>query len=232
MFTQYFKEIPTLIAGISDHSISFMPTDFDAPLTPHQREYLKQQTGWDIPQVFWRKQVHGDTILVAVNNARDCQGQKDADAYITQEKHLPIAIRTADCVPVFLYDPKQQAIGLVHAGWQGTVVAITQKTVIKMRDHFGCDPANILAVIGPCALPCCYHVGEEFKQYFPDCLEVREGKLYADVALANKKQLLAAGLTAGHIHQDKRCTICNQNFFSFRRQSDQSGRMISVMMMV
>src|SRR5208282_5241010 len=105
----------------------FTPVDFDSPLTQAQRVYLHQHSGIDIPQVFWRKQVHGEDILEATGGetSKDCP---DADAYITREKNLPIAIRTADCVPVFIFDPAHRVIGLAHAGWRGTYKAIAAKT--------------------------------------------------------------------------------------------------------
>src|SRR5208283_4027816 len=123
----FFKD-EGVLAMTSDASVDFTPVDFDSPLTVDQRAYLKKCSGLDIPQVFWRKQIHGDDVLVVEATPDSAQGRPDADAYITDEKYLPIAIRTADCVPVFIFDPQKRAIGLAHAGWRGTYKAITTKT--------------------------------------------------------------------------------------------------------
>lgn len=230
MMLKFFTQEAGLVAFMSDGSIDFTPTDFDAPLSAGQQHYLKQATGIAIPQVFWRKQVHGDTILDVNWEQRSSPQFLDADAYITNEKNLPIAIRTADCVPVFLVDPHQRVIGLAHAGWKGTLAQITLKTVKRMMESYGSNPQDIKAVIAPSIGSCCYEVGKEFNTYFPKNIIVRDNKFYADVAGVNYQQLLAAGLLPEHIIKHTDCTYCGNNYHSFRRDGAQSGRMISLMM--
>ena len=226
-----FFEEQKVFAFIGDKSMDFQPTDFDAPLTEAQRAYLKKECGVDVPHVFWRKQIHGDDVLVAKDSSFSSHGCPDADAYITVQKDLPIAIRTADCVPVFLFDPEKSAIGIVHAGWKGTVKEITYKTVLRMKESLGCKPENIQAVLGPAIQPCCYEVGEEFRQYFPNEIIERSGKLFVDVIKNNYKQLLKSGLKKEHIQNTGICTYCNPKYFSFRRDAEKAGRMISLMML-
>ncbi len=227
-----FFEGQDVVVFISDHSMDFQPTDFNAPLTVEQRDYLKKECGLDLPHVFWRKQVHGDDVLVAKDSSYSSKGCPDADAYITNRKNLPIAIRTADCVPVFLFDPIKRAIGLAHAGWKGTHQEIAYKTVLRMQESFGSNPEDIHAVLGPSIQPCCYEVGEEFRQYFPNEIIERAGKLYVDVTKNNYKQLLRAGIKKEHIQNTGICTHCNPKYHSFRRDAEESGRMISLMTLV
>ncbi len=227
-----FFEDHSVITFIGDGKMDFQPTDFDSSLTGEQRDYLKKETSCDIPQVFWRKQVHGDDILVARDSVSSSRGCPDADAYITCQKNLPIAIRTADCVPVLLLDPKKPAIGVVHAGWKGTVKEITYKTVIRMKETFGSNPLEMKAILGPAIQTCCYEVGGEFRQYFPEEIIERGGKLYVDVTKNNIKQLLKAGLKKENITNTGICTCCNSKYPSFRRDADKSGRMISLMMLI
>jgi len=220
------------IAFTSDASIDFTPTDFDSPLTDSQRAYLKTKCGVDISQVFWRKQVHGDDILVVgggVETSKDCP---DADAYITNEKNLPIAIRTADCVPVFIFDPLHRVIGWAHAGWKGTHQRIAVKTVQKMQEKYRSQPEGLKVILGPSIRECCYQVGEEFRDYFPSHVKERDGHLYLDVVEANRNQLLQAGVYPENIFDSGICTCCNKDYFSFRRQGAKAGRMISLMMLV
>ena len=220
-----------VVALMSDKAMDFTPVDFDAPLSELQRDYLKKETGVDIPHVFWRKQVHGDGILVAQGSSTSSQGLPDADAVITCQKNLPMAIRTADCVPVFLYDPIKSAIGLAHAGWKGTYQQIAYKTLMRMNEVFGCKAQDMHAVLGPSIQPCCYQVGEEFRQYFPNEVIERDGKLDVDVTENNYQQLLRAGLRKENITNTGICTCCNLKYFSFRREADKAGRMISLMML-
>lgn len=201
---------PHLIAFTSDASVDFTTQDFDAPLTPTQSIYLKTHTGIDIPRVFWRKQVHGDDVLI-VGKKACAKGCPDADAFITDQKNAPIAIRTADCVPVFIYDPLKQVIGLAHAGWKGTRQRIAAKTVQEMQDKFASRCYDLKVALGPAIRSCCYEV---------------------DIIAANRRQLTEAGIPDGNIFDCGVCTCCNKDYFSFRRDREKAGRMISLMMLL
>jgi len=227
----YFKD-KGLLALTSDASTDFIPADFDSPLTVSQREYLRKNSGEDIPQVFWRKQVHGDDVLVVSGGVNTSKGCPDADAYITNERKLPIAIRTADCVPVFIFDPVNRAIGLAHAGWRGTYKAIALKTAQKMQEKYSSQLPHLKIVLGPSIRECCYQVGEEFRDYFPSHVKDRQGHLYVNIVEANQAQLLQKGIRAENIFDSGICTCCNKNYFSYRRDGEKAGRMISLMMLI
>ncbi len=232
MQPEVFLKDEGIVALTSDGSIDFRPLDFDSPLTVGQRAYLQKNCGMDIPQVFWRKQVHGDNILVARDGVGASKGCPDADAYITDEKNLPIAIRTADCVPVFIFDPRHRVIGLAHAGWRGTYKAIATKTAQRMQEKYASQASSLKIVLGPSIRKCCYQVGEEFRDYFPAYVQDRGGFLYADMIGANRDQLLQAGVRAENILDSGICTCCNKDYFSFRRDGAKAGRMISLMMLM
>ncbi len=227
----FFKD-EGVLAMTSDASVDFTPVDFDSPLRVDQRAYLKKCSGLDIPQVFWRKQIHGDDVLMAEGTPGSSQGRPDADAYITNEKYLPIAIRTADCVPVFIFDPQKKAIGLAHAGWKGTYKSIAVKTVQRMQDKYASRCYDCKIVLGPSIRECCYQVGEEFRDYFPLHVKERAGHLYLDAIGANRDQLLQLGIRQENIFDSGICTCCHKNYFSFRRDGLKAGRMISLMMLI
>ncbi len=88
------------------------------------------------------------------------------DGLITDAPSLQIAVQAADCIPVIVVDRKRRAVGVFHAGWRGTVKRIVEKGVGEMRKHFGSDPRNMLAAIGPGIQSCCYEVGEEVRTQF------------------------------------------------------------------
>ena len=201
-------------------------------MTEAQRTYLKKICGTDIPQVFWRKQVHGDDILIALGGVAASKECPDADAYITREKNLPIAIRTADCVPVFIFDPVHRAIGLAHAGWKGTHKSIALKTIQKMQEKYASQPSDVKIVLGPSIRSCCYQVGQEFQEYFPRHVKEHSGHLYLDIISANRDQLLQAGVPPENIFDSDLCTCCNKGYFSHRRDASKAGRMISLMMLL
>ncbi len=228
-----FHQHKGLVSFISDASMDFTPTDFDAPLSISQQIYLKEQTGHNIPHVFWRKQVHGDGILIVKGDATSCRDQNDADAYITNRKHVPIAIRTADCVPVFIYDAAKKVIGLAHAGWKGTHQEIAKKTILAMQEHYDCRWHDLWVYLGPAIHACCYKVGHEFKAYFPqDVIDNDDGTISVDIIQANLRQIRQLGLNPLQISDSGECTCCNRNYFSFRRDKEKAGRMISLMMLL
>lgn len=88
------------------------------------------------------------------------------DGLITDTPGLLVAVQAADCLPVIIVDCKRRAVGVFHAGWRGTVKRIVEKGVGEMRKHFGSDPRNLVAAIGPGIQSCCYEVGEEVRTQF------------------------------------------------------------------
>jgi len=109
------------------------------------------------------RQIHSDLIhCVERAPAQILAG----DGLITDVPELLLAVQTADCLPVILVDQKRRAVGIFHAGWRGTVKRIVEKGVGEMRRHFGSDPRNLVAAIGPGIHGCCYEVGEEVRNKF------------------------------------------------------------------
>ena len=88
------------------------------------------------------------------------------DGMVTDTPGLLLAVQTADCLPIIVADRKRRAVGVFHAGWRGTVKRIVEKGVGEMRKHFGSDPRDLVAAIGPGIRGCCYEVGEEVRTTF------------------------------------------------------------------
>jgi purine-nucleoside/S-methyl-5'-thioadenosine phosphorylase / adenosine deaminase len=104
------------------------------------------------------RQIHSDVVHVfSKAPARPPQG----DAAICRQPELLLGIQTADCVPIFLADPRRRVVAAVHAGWRGTLARIVAKTLGRMRLEFGTQPENVLAALGPAIGVCCYEVGPE-----------------------------------------------------------------------
>ena len=92
--------------------------------------------------------------------------QLAGDGLITITPSLCIGIQSADCIPIILSDRKRRAVGVLHAGWRGTVKRIVEKGVGEMRRWFGTRPRDIQAAIGPGVHSCCYEVGAEVRDQF------------------------------------------------------------------
>jgi YfiH family protein len=172
------------------------------------------------------KQVHSDTV-VRVDEGRGCLG--NGDSLITDRPGVYLTIRTADCIPVLIIDPVRRAVGAVHAGWRGTAASIVAKTVERMRLEFGSEAGDLEAAIGPGIGQCCYEVSADvaarFAPWFPELSSVADA-VRIDLVEANRMQLAAAGVR--QIVAASRCTRCGSDeFHSFRRDGDLSGRMTS-----
>ncbi len=184
------------------------------------------------------KQAHGGKVALADES---CRGRgalsydtsiEGADALVTNTRNLPLAVFSADCLPVFLYAASVPAIGLIHASWRSTKEKITVSTVESLRKNFGVQAQDLLVGFGPAIRSCCYRVGEEFLEYFPGSTAQKDGFCYFDLACANKKQLLSLGVKESNIFDCALCTSCKEDaFFSFRKEGKDCGRMMSVMML-
>ena len=115
------------------------------------------------------RQVHKDHVAIVTASDRGngflrenrFDAVNGADALITDQPEVALMLFFADCVPIFLYDPVKRVIGLVHAGWRGTVLRIVGKTVRKMETVFGCNPTDMVAAIGPSIRVCCFETGAD-----------------------------------------------------------------------
>lgn len=103
--------------------------------------------------------VHGATVA-RVTQADNGTWVTHVDGLVTDEPGCALTMSFADCAPIFLFDPSNNAIGLGHAGWRGTVEDLPGALVWKMTAEFGSNPADLIAGIGPCIGRCCYEVDE------------------------------------------------------------------------
>jgi YfiH family protein len=176
-----------------------------------------------------------DTLVVEATDGGRVVGR--GDAMIAADAGLFLGMRFADCAPILLHDPVRRAVGLVHAGWRGTVHDVAGSAVQTMIKELGCSPKNILAMIGPSIGPCCYQVGEDViragETIMPQqSASAGNAQLFSrhngqhahfDLWEANRRQLEAAGvaqvLVAGL------CTACHtDHFFSHRAEQGRTGR--------
>ena len=163
------------------------------------------------------------------------------DALITDVPCCCVAVSTADCVPILLYDTKKQVVAAIHAGWRGTVQHIAALTIQVMADNYGSVSQNIIATIGPSISKESFEVGDEVYDAFVtagfevDKIASRHlltHKYHIDLWKANKLQLVNAGVPATQIEVSGLCTWTNhQQFFSARRLGIASGRILSGIML-
>jgi len=190
-------------------------------------------------------QVHGCEIreVLRANTARD--ELEGVDALVTNVPGVAISVRTADCIPVLLYDPVHKAVAAVHDGWRGTVQRLCQQVIVRMGELYGTDACDLLAVIGPGIGPESFQVGQEVADAFaaagfpmaeilrdcgpkaPTADNPMAGGLHIDLWRANQWLLEQAGVRSVQV-----AGICtykeNDRFFSARREGTKCGRIINV----
>ncbi|HEV8636912.1 MAG TPA: peptidoglycan editing factor PgeF [Chloroflexota bacterium] len=181
------------------------------------------------------EQVHGDRVVRVGVRERGAV-VPGADGLITDEPGVLPLLLFADCVPVCLLDPEAPAVGIAHAGWKGTVGRIAAGTVAAMVEAFGSRPDRLRAAIGPSIGGCCYEVSRGIAEQIqtsaphtegtrPVVRPGRRGRPHADLAAANRAQLLEAGLRPENVALAGLCTACRvDRFFSHRAEAGRAGR--------
>jgi hypothetical protein len=183
--------------------------------------------------------VHGTDIVYAdAPRPLDAPSPK-ADILFTDNPEVSLFMRFADCVPLLFHDPKKNVIGIAHAGWMGTLQGVAGTAIKGMQEHYGSDPADVVAGIGPSIGVDHYEVGEEVAAKFEaqhsahaeHILQRRDGSVYLDLWTANARQLKDAGVE--QIQVSGICTACNTNdWFSHRAEKGKTGRFGALMALV
>lgn len=173
-------------------------------------------------------QVHGSDVLHATNAGR----YEGFDALITNQPDLLVGVTVADCVPILIYDRGRQAVAAVHAGWRGTVGRIVQATLTKMQQQFDTRPADCYIYIGTCIDENSFEVGPDVAGQFDASLlqtNPETGRTCANLKRANADLCLAMGVPASQIEVSPFSTVLhNQDYFSYRAEHGQTGRMLAV----
>ncbi len=159
------------------------------------------------------------------------------DALITNTRGLPLISFYADCVPLYFVEPQKKVIALAHAGWQGTLKKIGEKTVSVMEKEFNVNSKDIWVAIGPSISRDFYEVNDivikkfkkEFKNYKEFVVDKGKNSYLLDLWCANINSLKEAGINDKHIILSNYCTYRdNKYFYSYRREKGKTGRMASI----
>lgn len=195
------------------------------------RRRVFQEIGRPVESIFDSWQVHGTHMLIADTPRKLDEQHQKGDIVATNRPGITLFMRFADCTPIFLYDPANQAICIVHAGWKGTLSRAVKAAVEGMAAAFGSLPGNLIAGIGPSIGPDHYEVGEEVakvgrenfgadaRNFFSHSV----GKHFLNLWDANEFILREAGVES--IERSNICTACDPSrWFSHRGENGKTGR--------
>ncbi|MCG6552326.1 MAG: peptidoglycan editing factor PgeF [Candidatus Magnetominusculus sp. LBB02] len=168
--------------------------------------------------------------VIMLRDDTDLQAQLIGDAVVTVRDNVIVGVRTADCVPILLYDPTTGAMGAVHAGWRGTAQGIMRAAIRAFTEEFNSRAQDILTAIGPSIRGCCYVVGEEVVEAVTaasgkgDYTTAKNGGVYVDLVRANMAQAISSDISPEHIWTSESCTFCcSDRFHSFRKEGVKRG---------
>ena len=183
--------------------------------------------------------MHTNKIFFIDKNFKNSKKKIKADAVVTNQKKIPIAILTADCVPILLYDNKKNMVAAIHAGWKGAFKGIISK-VINFMLKKGCNKKNIICAIGPCISQNSYNVGQDFMNKFlkRNIKNQIFFKIRKDIIYFNLQGYVKSQIKLNKISKIDTLNIdtfvSKNNFFSARRslklKHDDYGRNISIIM--
>ncbi len=202
-------------------------------------ELLGAAMGFDPKDLVFTHQIHSG-IIRRVGRAERGEGllrpvSVDCDGLITNEPGVCLAVFSADCTPILLFDPVGMAAGAVHAGWRGTALGIAERAVEAMVREYGTDPANLRAAIGPCIGPCCFETGPEVPEAMREALgpaaekAIRPAgeKYYVNLKELNRLWLRRCGVGSIDISPD--CTHCQpERFWSHRHTGFDRGAQAAI----
>ena len=230
-FSQLIAAESTRHGGVSPMpytSLNLGISTADAPENVSEnRSRFWQAMRVDPRQVATSHQIHGSQVL-PVTQPGHYEGY---DALITNRAGIVLAVTIADCTPVLIFDPVHRAVAAIHAGWRGTVQNIVVKTLDRMQQDFGTLPNECYAYIGTCIDECSFEVDYDVAEQFSDAyrrFEPATGKYLVNLKKANLDQLSARGMASSRIQVSPFSTVLhNQDFFSYRHEGGQTGRMLA-----
>ncbi len=207
----------------------------------HQRWFLNS-LGIRNEFVYRVRQVHGNRVYVlndpTVSVAR--VEKEEADAIVTHLSGRSLAVLTADCIPIIIYDPVRHVTGVVHAGRKGTEKFIFSNVVKILVREYGSSPLDLIVGMGPAIRGCCYEVDKSCVSPFLErtprhngwVREAKNGKFLLDLLEANRQEGVAVGIPLQNIYSDGPCTSCeNQRWYSYRKEGT-TGRMMTLAMLL
>ena len=194
----------------------------------------------DYQKLIRPNQEHTDCIKTVTKKIEEktpdfnIKAYQKTDGLITKQKDLTLVTTNADCILILFYDPKKKVIANVHSGWKGTIQRISEKTIIKMKKEFNCNPADIICCITPSIRKCHFEVEKEVKDMFEkefneilktntEIIEekIKDKKWNIDTVKINQIILQQQGVKPENIIDSGICSVCNSDIIHSYRVEKQ-----------
>jgi polyphenol oxidase len=213
----FFKKHKDIVAVFSEKLDGPMKLTGDAEIYERRKAFLKK-AGVIGKKTVYAEQMHGEGVSIAGWDSPNLI--QKTDSLITKEKDIYLCVTTADCIPVFFFDPVNHVVGLTHAGWKGIANGIIENTVREMM-RIGGKIESIEVALGPGIGKCHFEIKkdilEKFNKYLEFVSKKGNGKIFLDLKGIIKKKLLNLNIKKESIEVSDVCTFCDKIFFSYRR---------------
>jgi len=250
---EWADQFPELVAGFTTKNGGYSQQEYSSlnmgfhvgdvfENVQNNRHLLAGKLHYSVNQWVGCKQTHEVNIAEITEADRgigslDYESALDrVDGLITEDKDVLLTLCYADCVPIFFLAPSKRVIGIVHAGWKGSVHHIVGNMVQKFVEK-NASLNDIQVVIGPSICSSCYVVDEKVIRYVDEVLKNQESKPYhiitegqykLDLKKLNKTLLLEKGIPEENISTSSYCSSCQDTlFYSHRRDQGKTGRMMA-----
>lgn len=234
-----FKQFPEITFGFSTKwglgkkppyyfNMSYTVRDNKQSVTENRTSFFNE-IGLESEAVAFQKQIHGDGITVVIKGG-NCG---ESDAMVTGKKDIGIAISTADCCAIFIYDPVMEVITGVHSGWRGTAKKILSKVLNFLSDNYDSKPEDLICYLGPSIQQQNYEVGSDVAEQFESTyIKKSAGEYFLDIPQINYDILLNYGVSKHNIQVSQLCSYgYSELLHSYRRDGEKSGRALGVIAM-
>lgn len=218
---KFFKSNPEILAIMSEREDGSMKLfdknwKLDSDNEENRRKYFEKNGigSTNVVSAFLKSGTNVE--IVEKNQPRIIE---ETDGLVTNQKNIYLTVTSADCIPVYFYEPRHQIIALAHCGWRGIVDGITKNTLEKISE-LGGKSENMKVALGPGINECHFEIKEDvldkFRNY-PGFIARRADKMFVDLKGIIKEQLTDAGVNLENLENNEECTMENDKFFSFRR---------------
>jgi len=229
---ELFCIFSTRIGGFSQNEYSTMNMGLNSgdniDIVKKNRKQLFKMLKIDNKKLAIPKQIHS----ASVKKVTEPGIYPDTDALFTNSQDVLLSVQTADCLPLFVYEPDQKVIAVIHAGWQVTLKGIVTRTLEVLINEYSIQVSNLKIAVGPGIQSSCFEVREDVYSKFPaEFLSKHEDseKRYLDLQSFVKNQFVSRGVLEKNIYIDSTCTHCDDDrYYSYRRDKNHSGRMMGI----
>ncbi|PIS09152.1 peptidoglycan editing factor PgeF [Candidatus Beckwithbacteria bacterium CG10_big_fil_rev_8_21_14_0_10_34_10] len=199
------------------------------------RQKIAKSLKINLNQIIEMDQVHGSQVKIIKTVKSIIKPIASTDGLVTNKRNVFLMVKTADCLPVFFYDPKNKVIAMVHLGWRGAIEKIFLETLFLMATEFNSNLKDIIVALGPGIKACCFRHRSLVQSKLPEWKDFikkeRNGLVSLDLSSFLVSKLQSLGIKRDNIEVNEICTCCSKNYFSHFRElknKEKKGRFASL----